>query len=182
MYTKDFNSLLNLLDVSQQSGTLLVEIPGKGWQAEMQLENGKPLSCVLVAIADGRVLLQGMQAIQWLSGIGELQWRLEEGRLPTSGAPLARPSNAIPYADRQTGKVDPGYSSQTSQNGSLHIFPRRLNRHGVVDSSWARDMRRVFALIDGTRSLEEIARLLHKSSEEVLSILQELASQGFIQM
>jgi hypothetical protein len=78
MRTKEFGSLLQLLQLSQQSGLLWVSCSGEAWQARLQLQEGIPKSCHIVQRPDMKVLMSGQSAIEWLSHRGELEWSLEE--------------------------------------------------------------------------------------------------------
>jgi predicted transcriptional regulator len=44
----------------------------------------------------------------------------------------------------------------------------------------SREHRQVFALVDGQRTIEEIAHLLHRPSDVIVGVLQELRAAGFI--
>jgi hypothetical protein len=182
VYTKDFASLLQLLDISQQSGTLFVEREGEAWQARLQLREGELLSCFIVGVPDGHLLLSGTQAVDWLSRRGELQWRLEElQKLPESSSDVpSRPSPGLPQGTRQQG-LQPPYPSMPSAPRASRLIPRRIGQPANI-FLWSRDTRHVFALIDGVRSLEEIAALLRKSPEEVFPLFRELAASGFIRI
>ena len=66
---------------------------------------------------------------------------------------------------------------------AFRLIPLRVDTGpGMMPSQWPRDFLRVFALIDGVRSLAEIARLLRKPVAELVPIFRELAARGFITM
>ncbi len=62
-------------------------------------------------------------------------------------------------------------------------IPRHTVRgeHAVVDSSWPREHRLVLALVDGHRTADEIAALIHKAPDAVAQVLSDLESMGFIE-
>ncbi|RAQ95766.1 DUF4388 domain-containing protein [Thermogemmatispora tikiterensis] len=175
MYTKDFASLLQLLSLSQQSGTLIVLRQGEAWQASLQLQKGRPLSCIIISLVDGRLLMSGAQAVDWLASRGELQWYLTVGE--QAGAASLAPTTTAP-----TG--DPGQRSAPSPSPSQgmrpsHLVPRRLLQSPPL-SSWSREERLLFALIDGSRTVSEIAHLLRRSPEQIMPLLLSLIQRGAI--
>jgi hypothetical protein len=174
VYTKDFASLLELLSISGQSGVLTIEQPeyeGIPWQAQVTLVEGKVTSCLLRSKVDGRVLLRDAEVTRWLSAQGKLYWRLEEvAQKQTEQFPQAAVG---PSADA----VVP------AQPASRFIpVPCRTPRgmQVAMGRSWSRDHRLVFALVDGRRTIAEIAALLHKLPEQVVQVLNDLRAGGLI--
>ncbi|GAC1361861.1 MAG: hypothetical protein NVS2B12_32770 [Ktedonobacteraceae bacterium] len=104
----------------------------------------------------------------------------------------ATSSNPGMHNARNTQNTSPGtpipdgaYSSgpwPASQYGQPGAIPKRTaignKAPSMVLSS--RDLRQVFALIDGSRTVEEIARLLHKPHELVTQLLNELKANSLI--
>jgi hypothetical protein len=171
VHTKDFASLLQLLDLSAQSGILVVEREGETWQAVLPLRDGKPLSCRIVDIPSGRTLLSGDQAINWLSQYFPAS---PSGRPREQGHQRGSVTNA-----REWAMDDP----QELSTRAFRLIPLRVDTGpGMMPSQWPRDFLRVFALIDGVRSLAEIARLLRKPVAELVPIFRELAARGLITM
>ena len=177
MYTKDFASLLELLSVSGQSGTLIVEQPdyeGTPWQAQLMLVEGNVTTCLLRSKVDGRILLRDAEATRWLSTRGKLYWNLEE----SSQDPITPLPQAI--AGPSTDPALPSQPAQTAQ--WFTIIPRRTPRgeQAVMSRAWSREHRLIFALIDGRRTITEIAALLHKPPDHVVQVLNDLRAEGFI--
>ncbi|WP_376794968.1 hypothetical protein [Thermogemmatispora sp.] len=175
MYTKDFASLLQLLSLSQQSGTLIVLRRGEPWQASLQLQRGRPLSCIIISLADGRLLMSGAQAIDWLASRGELQWHLAEEE---QGGPV-RSTSAASARQPGAGERLAGSSSSPALEKGFQLVPRRLLQTPAL-SSWSREERLIFALIDGSRTVAEIAHLLRRSPERITSILLFMVQRGII--
>ena len=183
MYTKDITFLLRLLGSSKQSGVLLVEAPGPDespWQGQFQLENGLVRSCVLLDKANGRVVLRDEEALQWLTARGKLEWHMEEEDVP----PPTPPPRLLPPGN-EPGRAD-GYAAETPPpapgSKQLRMVPQRALIGNVVSAEVfaSREHRQVFALIDGQRTVEEIAQLLHRPAEFIISILQDLQARGLI--
>jgi len=91
---------------------------------------------------------------------------------------------AHPYElDTNIGKHAPGMLSPDQLRQPTVVIPRRTARgeRATVNSSWPRDYRLVFVLVDGHRTLEEITALLHKPLHVVAQVLHDLQSSGFIE-
>jgi hypothetical protein len=164
MQTNDFASLLQLLNLSQQSGTLIVSHQEESWQARLHLRDGKWLDCSLLNKRNGQMLLDGEQAIYWLSQKGTLEWQLVDQQSHDHSNPAQDNS--------QEQFIKPSASLKA------HLIPRRLTP--ALSQQRAREVRHIFHLIDGRRSLEDVARLLHKPYEEVVKITQMLVAEGIV--
>lgn len=182
MNTKDLSFLLQLLQTSKQSGLLFVEPPGPHeapWQGRFRLDNGVVIACWLCDKTDGRVVLKDDEALRWLTSQGKLDWRLEEGT-PSSAPsrPLLPPPEETSREQRHDAEVRPSAVGKNQLRG----IPRHTQkgRELSVNAFSSRDHRQVFTLIDGRRSIEEIASLLHKPPDAVIRLLQELQAAGLI--
>ena len=118
MYTKDLASLLQLLNVSGQSGILHLEPLGsvganEAWHAQLVLTAGEIISCDVLSKIDGRLLHGGPEALQRLTGMGALSWNLEEG---TGVAPYLRQSSRPVAASPQGAPGNVGLSSDPRPN------------------------------------------------------------------
>lgn len=179
MRTKDLTSLLQLLQVSERSGLLTVEPPelseGEQWQGQFLLTQGNVRSCLIRSKGDGRVLLQGADALRWLTRQGRLEWWMEEQTAsvdPPASRALPPPSSAqrpdsiVPVPPRQTAGI-----------------PRRTPQ-GIASKgseAWPRDYRHVLSLVDGRRGPEEIGRMLGKPVKSIERILRDLVAAGFVE-
>jgi hypothetical protein len=172
MRTKDFGSLLQLLQLSQQSGLLLVTSSEEAWQARLQLQEGIPKSCHIMLLPNMAVVMSGQKAIEWLAHRGELEWFLEELADP----PEKKPVFSTP--DVKRSERQPLSDAATSSSVFSMRVPYRLTH--AIDQSWSREVKRAFALIDGKRTVETIAALLGKRVEEMRPILHQLVSKGLI--
>lgn len=166
MQTNDFASLLQLLNLSQQSGTLIVSRQEEVWQARLHLRDGKWLDCSLLNKRNGQMLLDGEQAIYWLSQKGILEWQLVDQQSHADSTPV------------QDNSQEQLIKPPDLLKGKAHLVPRRLTP--ALSQQRAREVRHIFHLIDGKRSLEDVARLLHKPYEEVVRITQMLVAEGIV--
>jgi hypothetical protein len=209
MHTKDLASLLQLLDLSGQSGRLIIQPPGTTegegeWVAILRLAEGTVVSCQIQRSVDGVTLSHGQVAMQWLMGLGQLTWTLEEEPVrplsPQSSetgwqqnriGQRSQPLPSQPDWQQNTGtQRSQSLSSQNNrwpqneqipqQNGGYYIPQRTAGGAMPINGQWSREQRMVFALIDGRRSLIEIAQLLRRSPQVVEQIMYELRVAGWI--
>lgn len=183
MYTKDITFLLRLLGSSKQSGVLLVEAPGPDespWLGEFQLDKGRVLSCVLYDKASRRVGLRDEEALQWLIARGKLAWQLqEEEALPPIPSPPLLPAGEDTRREHAYAAELPPLAQPKNLLGAI---PQRAGSEMTAQTHLfaSREHRQVYALVDGQRTIEEIAHLLHRSPDFVIGILQELQARGLI--
>ena len=174
MNTNDFGSLLWILDMSRQNGVVHVELPkaqrteeGEPWLARLYLVEGHVVECHVHSQVDGRKLLSDGEAMHWLARWGQRQlaWSLEVFTpRQTTPHPVLHPAPA--------GLLPP--ASQVKP-------PQRIveAEQGVI-RSWPRKHRQIFALVDGTRSVGQIAAMLKAPPAIVEEIVNDLQSLGVI--
>ena len=167
MYTENLLHLLNLLEISGQSGTLscspLANTEEASWLAFCFLHEGKINGIKILQVADGSTLLEGRVALEWLKAQGGMYWQLKEV-LP----------DALPVCPSNPIKQD--IPLRRTFRG------KRQGVQGMPSHLWSREHRTVFLLIDGTRSRTEILRLLSTyPPQNVDLILADLRSAGLIE-
>ncbi len=169
-YLLDLTTLIQILSRQQQNGELLasrVYIPGMNelCQAHLDLVDGTIRSCVIRTVA-GSVLAQGDNAVVVLSNL-VLKWNWTVHQTE----PLAS----------QTPRPQPQSQSQSSRNDAFEV-PYKAERISLTElNALSRTHRKVFGLIDGTRSTKRIAELLSSSERaELPTILRDLRTKGMI--
>lgn len=65
---------------------------------------------------------------------------------------------------------------------TLILLPKRTDERMKDLTTWPREYRRVFALIDGRRTSVQIASLLRWPPERAVQILRELQARRFIEL
>lgn len=209
MYTKNLEHLLRLLQVSRQSGLLIVEPPEQErvlWQGQFWLVEGTIRACQIYQKADMQVVLRNDDAIRWLIAQGRLSWRMEEGeQVPSTFLPaLPQPGGTT----KERSEIDLGLqetissgSRETVSSGSREIIssgpgeaissgaeervvwiPQRTARGAqtIAQSLGSFEHIQVFTLVNGQNTVEGIARLVRKPPGNILRILYDLRSTGLI--
>jgi hypothetical protein len=167
VYTENLLHLLNLLEISGQSGTLSCSPSANteeaSWLAFCFLNEGKVNEAKILQGADGSLFLEGRMALEWLNSQGGMYWQLKEA-LP----------DALPMHPLNPIKQD--IPLRRTFRGT------RLGVQGMPSHLWSREHRTVFLLIDGTRSRTEMLRILSTyPPKNVDLILADLRSAGLIE-
>jgi len=158
--------------MSRRNGVVHLELAnvqrnekGELWRAHLYLVEGHVAACHVQSQVDGRRLLSDSEAMRWLARWGqrEFVWSLEIFTLQQT-APHPAPAGLLPPA---TQMPTPQRSAQVEQS---------------VISTWPRKYRQIFALVDGRRSLGQIAALLKLPPVVVEKIVNDLQSMGIIRI
>lgn len=167
-YPLDLATILYVLQ--GQSGRLhavLEAVPGirEPCQATITLIDGKVASCFLET-RRGALAGQGERALNLLIGLGTVEWLWEPGSITLLPPPTRTP----------TGPLSP--------TGALSPIPRRREplRQDMLGAC-SRLQRRVLGLVDGRRTVHEIATLLAvppTEFERLRAVLRELHMMGLI--
>lgn len=169
-YFLDLATLLQILSRQKQSGVLQAEdvrLAGikQAAQAELTLVEGQ-VSTLYLKMGNS-ILAQGSQALQMLYEVGPLEWSWTVNpswRVQTTARlPAVSVGNPSPREERL---VIPRRTS-AGEMAALEILPR--------------NHRRAFALIDGRRSINQIASMLAFTDHEKLrKLLRDLQAWGMI--
>lgn len=161
-YPLDLATILYLLQ--GQSGRLqaiLEAVPGvrEPCQATIMLLEGKIATCFLET-RQGELVAQGERVLNLLTGLGTIDWLWEAGFGTTLLMPARNPT------------------------GALSPIPRRREplRQDMLEAC-SRLQRRVLGLVDGRRTIQEIATLLAvppTEFERLRAVLRELQTMGLL--
>src|SRR5205085_9605331 len=160
------------------------------------------VACHVHSQVDGRRLVSDGEAMRWLASWGqrELVWSLEVFTLhqttphPVPAGLLPSPRRvAPPQQVSQAADLPPPARYGSSPRHSAQpagLFPqasqvtppqRSVQAEQGVISSWPRKHRQIFALVDGKRSVGQIATMLKLPPSVVEAIVNDLQSLGVIQ-
>jgi hypothetical protein len=165
VYTTTFTELVEMLMKTRQNWVVKIETEETGsakpWQAQLSFVDGIVTVCQVSYKAGGRSLFTDGEAIRWLMRLPSLSW---------TRVTLA-PEQALPQAVNGPQMVA----------SSPSPVPRRFRQaeQGVI-LSLSRKQMQVFALVDGTRSIEKIAVILRQPLEVVTEVLRELEMMGVV--
>lgn len=170
--------------------------PEAPWHADLYIQAGQLQYCAILG-ASGERRAVGQQALNYLAQMGRLSYEL----LPLPAAPaLPSPKEpAAPVSPKPPGFVGPSVPPEKSldtQQAEMIWFPgkspppaaswrpARTRWGDVVAQSNAqrltRDQRRILALINGQRSVDELSRLLGSSLEALSESLALFREQNLI--
>lgn len=181
------SDVLELLYARRSSGLLSVErFEGQVFEeGEIYLERGKPV----YARVDTRM---GKGAFSWLSTWQQIYFAFDKdapnpmSQAPAGGTtpPVSSPQQetAIPSARGSAPLVStPSPNIHFPLSGVEHMVPRRqIVKDNVLEMPLTRTQRSIYLLIDGRRTIADLARCLGKNLQEVSQALRELQEQGLI--
>jgi hypothetical protein len=189
VYIENLLHLLNLLEISGQSGVLScspsANIEYASWQASLLLSEGKVREVKVYQTAGGNLVFEERTAFEWLKLQKGLYWQLKEAHSGASPTHLASPIG------QEATRMLPGshpYRLERSPATNPDMVPRRtlegmrLGIQGVPSHAWTREHRTIFMLIDGIHSRAGLLRLLPASFEKHIdTILSDLRLAGLIE-
>lgn len=170
--------------------------PEASWHADLYIQVGQLQYCAILG-ASGERRAVGQQALNYLAQMGRLSYEL----LPLPAAPALPPPRepAAPFSPRPTGFLGPAVpleKSTATQQGEMTWFPGRPRPPAAswrpARTQWGdmvahsnaqrltRDQRRILALINGQRSVDELSRLLGCSFEALSESLALFREQNLI--
>jgi hypothetical protein len=180
-----------MLKLSRQGGTLHIDpLEGSGatWHALLTITNGIVTECQIMS-QEGTHVNDGPDSLQWLLSQNELTWKLT----PPEVSPRAHeisPARFQQNHSRKTRDMDAALERKTARQetflSSIETFSDRPQHTTLGDESGvhvivSRKHRQVFNLVDGRKTPEEIAVILHRTPTEVRQILSDLHMRGLIQ-
>ena len=198
MYIVKLTQLLRAFHISEQNGIVHLELlhtpVEEPWTAYLHMSHGEVASCSIHSKNDGHILLQNTKALQWLDMKEGFVWTL--GGTPTP-IPQLSPTLPPPISSQEVAEPDSSNvpyrpesrrPTQTSfpvrqvplepKEAPVSWMPQRVQEN--IPVMWPRTYIRIFALIDGQRTSEQIAELLHISPERVLLTLRDLQAKRVV--
>jgi hypothetical protein len=170
----DLTSVLRV--VAQQDGELranleqAVGIPEKCY-AELQLTGGRITSCAVKSSVG--VVLSGNDALQALYMMGVFEWTFTPA---LSNTPMQQVQQASPSQSRAL--IPNPRQAARSPRPTVPVRTRIVQQHEFA--SWPRHLRFVYNLIDGNKSVEDIAHILSVHPIKVQEVLAFFQRQGLI--
>ncbi|HLV98546.1 MAG TPA: hypothetical protein VKT82_07680 [Ktedonobacterales bacterium] len=164
METKSISRLLSLLELGGQTTFVRIyptdEASSAFWYAELFLREGK-LHYGAVFSGSGERRYVSEQALSFLKQMGGLSYEL----LPFPARPQFPPPEVVTPPPAHSWRP-----TRTHRGERVIQNTQRLSR----------DERRVLSLIDGQRTVNELARLLRLSPEALSNLLTTFREQNFI--
>ncbi len=202
MYILKFVHLLRNFRAFGQSGTIYLEPlqdhVEEPWKAYLQLHQGEVTSCFVQRKSDKQLLWKDTEAIQWLETKEGLSWSLEESSdaVPLFFAsPVLSPDHPnrpdreakisqVVHQIKLNKQEEAGeqFSHDDQQEGSLVLVPQRIYVQVESSVELPREYKRIFALVDGHRTIVQIAQLLHYPSQRVVHILHKLQTRKLVEL
>jgi hypothetical protein len=179
--------VLDLIRARRQSGLLSVERMqgGRFEEGEIYFQHGQP-----VYARTGQMV--GQEAIVWLLSWHPVYFTFssEESRFAANIPPTnnSKDGMAIPVSSGSSSQAfakRPQSGTNLALNGNRTfpewLVPQKLgNDRDVLSLPLTRPQRSIYLLIDGRRSVADLARCTRKSMQEIERLLSELQERGLI--
>jgi len=160
--------MVRVLHQLGSSGEFHADVPSRaalrgGGRVILLVQNGNVVSCFIFN-KNGQKLYHDNEAQRLLLTFGTLDWKLVSSISPKAASPVT-PSPAQ--------KAKPAES-----NG--YFIPRRLMVPDAQLHAWSTLERSVYFLVDGTRSIEQIATLLSRPITVIEQVIHNFEVAGVI--
>jgi hypothetical protein len=172
LYSLKYEMMVQIVRQFKYSGQFRADILAQvalkeGGQAILIVNEGRITSCFILN-KYGQKLYTDMDAVSLLLRLGVLDWQLVSSPAPPSISKEMAQSSLPSIATRSAGTN----------------FSMRL-RHVPVQQSqirtWSTLQRSVYALADGTRSIEQIAILLSRPLDMIEQVMRLLQESGVVE-
>ncbi len=196
--------VLELFRVRRQSGLLSIECPRSGWfeEGELYIHIGQPIYAYAGPVSGQEALIRMLSWRQirfaFFADIPRPTPNLPvTDTLKTVGSNFTFAAlTATNYTRVNTDALDlggmngegSGYLGVPAEDrvykpGLAWMTPQRLNvDHDVLSLPLTRRQRSIYLLVDGNRTISDLARCVRKSVQEVEHILLELQGRGLLKI
>ena len=165
-----FSDILELIQARRQSGLLSVERFANGQfdEGDIYFQDGWP-----VYAHSGNLV--GEEALAWLANWRQVYFSFVKGAAPPGQHQQKAPRESNPAYGLVPARPD-------RSPGSIEgLIPRKLLiDQGVLSLPLTRLQRSIYLLVDGRRTVADLARCIGKSVEEVGKLLDELNAHGLV--
>lgn len=168
--------IIQAIQVGRTTGSLMVT-RGEGASYELGtlvFLNGR--------VVQGRVgRREGREAFNWLSTWGKCRYTFVQSITSESaieGLPEEEPDKFM----QEDGKASFGESEQVNATVPYRSKPMGYGLQVLSEKSLSRMHRNVFLLVDGTRRVGDLMRLLKLSENQVLALLYDLQDASIISL
>lgn len=167
MYLLDLETMLAMMREYRRTGMMTAALPAgsggmrPGGRVEIILKSGSVVSCRILN-ETGQSVLEQQEALRAVARVGRLDWTLSE--LHQEPQHFSVPQLPPPPV------------------AAIKPIPRRLQEQVAPGQmvTWTRLQRQVFALVDGKKTVEQIAAILSASPPRVQQTLYELQAMGMV--
>jgi hypothetical protein len=161
MYSLEYERMVQVLRQLRSSGEFHADIPSRpplrqGGRIILLVQKGNVVSCFILD-KNGQKLYHDAEAQRLLPMFGVLDWKLINSA-PTKTTASATSSSSIPAM----------YPTENLAG----FIPRRLGISPGQAYAWSALERSVYSLVDGTRSIEQIALILRRPTTTIEQVIR----------
>jgi hypothetical protein len=176
MYSLEYEMLLQVLRQLGSSGEFHAEIPSQaalreGGYVVLRVQSGNVISCFIVN-KKGQKPYHDVEAQRLLPKLGILDWQLVSA---TEGRHKAQPlHDASPVPPLAVPSVKPVERNE-------NFIPQRRMVSPAQTRTWSTLERSVYSLADGTRTIEQMAKLLSRPVQTIEQVIHHFDVSGIIE-
>ncbi|HEU5375208.1 MAG TPA: hypothetical protein VFV38_07205 [Ktedonobacteraceae bacterium] len=174
MVSVDYATLYQIVRQSLYTGVFCAQIPAsrsqQGGEVELYIQNGEVFACFFTSTHQQRYKWDNWEVL--LSPLGTLNWE-------TKAFP-----NSEPPSGPQTPPASSGYplSSSPSRPYSSAIPYQEATLTQAQLAQLPISCRSVYFLVNGSRTIEDIAQTLSHSPQEIFQIIEYLSRLGSVRL
>ena len=170
------SDLFALIRTRRQSGLLSVEHyeSGRFEEGEIRFLKGLPVDAHLQNLT-GQAALS--QLLTWRQVYFAFFLEASNETLPISSTPAPTPSHV-----RSPQTLVPPLPQSGPTNPHEQRPQKLVNEQNVMNLSLTRAQRSLYMLVDGRRTITDLARFTNKDMQEVYRLLSELQTRGLISL
>jgi hypothetical protein len=171
MYSLSYEMMIQVLRQLGSSGEFYADIPAQGALKEggrvvLQVQSGNVVFC-LIFNRSGKKLYHNGDAERLLPKLGILDWKLA----PPTQNTFVRDAKSVPPVVPEAKPV-----------GRIRdLIPKRRMVPEAMMRTWPTLERSIYSLADGTRTVEQIAKLLSRPTEAVEQVVHTFEITGVIE-
>ncbi len=175
VFSVDYLTLRQIIIQFSYTGVFRAEIPSSSrsirerGQIELLVKDGRVLACRFIPVQGQIQMWTDWEAR--LTPLGTLDWDLQQGN---ASFEFIQESRTLPTRPHKS-------SEETFLQPQRVIIPyRTISVDSAQLHQWPMSYRAIYLLIDGKRTALDIANLLSKPLEDIISFLDELSRRGII--
>ena len=173
MYSLSYEMMIQVLRQLGSSGEFHADIPSQaalreGGRVVLQVQSGNVVFCFIFN-KSGKKLYHDGDAQRLLLRLGILDWK------------LAPPAHTMPLRDANLG-LPVVEEKKSVEKRHRDLIPKRRRVPEATMRTWPTLERSVYSLADGTRTIEQIAKLLSRPVEAVEQVVHTFEVSGVIEL
>lgn len=169
MYSLEYKMLLQVLHQLGASGEFQADIPPQamlrdGGYVVLHVQNGDVVSC-FISNKNGKKWYYDAEVQYLLLKFGILDWQLVSSASPETATSISSPA---------VSEAKPVERNENFVPQRCMVSPTRMHDWSILERS-------VYSLADGTRTIEQMAKLLSRPNQTIEQVIHDFEISGVIE-